>query len=126
MQEEAGRRAVAVARSAHVAHAEPEPGLDEVEDRRPAEQANGIERPLVARHVDRELIARAETARVREQDASDGEGAEAELVRREDDASATDGPAAVQDAELAGNDQDVAGLALGQLREHLDRPSVLT
>lgn len=124
LRNEAGRRAVVVARVGHAVRVELEP-VAEVEERRPVEMAIGLEGPLVAGAVDPELVARAETARVREQDAADREGPEAELVRREDDPHPAHGLAAMPDPELARDDQDVARLALGQLREHLDRPAVL-
>lgn len=60
---------------------------------------------------------------VGQQHARDLVAAEAELVRREDEASAADGAAGVALAELGSDDEDVrVALKLGELREHLGRP----
>ena len=125
LRNEGGHRAIAAAGTRHAAGAELELVVAEAEERRLREVAIRIRSVLVAGAVGVQLLPADVAFRVDERHAAERERAEAELVRREALACATDGTATVAHAVLDGDDQDVALLHFGDQVERVERASRL-
>ena len=124
LREEPGHRTEAVARrDANEARDEPDPAV-EVEAGRPGEAAIGPRRELVAGTIHVQFLPTDEPFGMSENDGTDREASETELVGHEDLTSPTDGLATVTHAELGRDDQDVALLRFGDQIERVRRASV--
>lgn len=107
LRQETGRRPAARVRIAEPVRVELELPAAEVPDRGEPPRAIGAVVVLVTGAVDPQVVVVDQPLRVRQQHARDLVAAEAELVRREDEASAADGAASVALAELGSDDEDV-------------------
>jgi len=124
LREEAGHRTEEVERAANEARAEPDPAVAEAEAGRPGEAASGLRRELVAGTIHVQFLPTDEPFGMSENDGTDREASETELVGHEDLTSPTDGLATVTHAELGRDDQDVALLRFGDQIERVRRASV--
>ncbi len=124
LREEAGHRTEAAVRVANEARAELDPAAVEAEAGRPGKVAIGLRRELVAGAVHVQFLPADEPFGVGQNDGTDRETSETELVGHEDLASPTNGLAAMAHAELGGDDQDVALLRFGDEIERVRRASV--
>src|SRR3989338_4889345 len=124
LREEAGHRPEADVRAANEARAEPDPAVVEAEAGRLGKVAIGLRRELVAGTIHVQFLPTDEPFGMSENDGTDCETSETELVGHEDLTSPTDGLAAMTHAELGGDDQDVALLRLGDEIQRVRRASV--
>lgn len=122
LREEAGHRAVALEGAARPVRAGLEPTDAEAGVRRAAGADSGIGIEVVAGEVSVELLPADEPLGMRERHAEAEEPAEAELVRSKDLTGAADGASPMPQSELGRDDQDVAGLLLGNLPDRFERP----
>ena len=124
LREEAGHRTEVAVRAANEARAEPDPAVAEAEVGRPGEVAIGLRRELVAGTIHVQFLPTDEPFGMSENDGTDCETSETELVGHEDLTSPTDGLAAMAHAELGSDDQDVALLRFGDEIQRVRRASV--
>ena len=124
LREEAGHRTEVAARAANEVRVEPDLAAVEVEVRRHEKAAIGLRRELVAGTIHVQFLPTDEPFGMSQDDGTDRETSETELVGHEDLTSATDGLAAMAHAELGGDDQDVALLRLGDEIQRVRRASV--
>jgi len=113
LREEAGHRPEEVERAANEVRVEPDPAAVEAEVGRPGEAAKGHRRELVAGTIHVQFLPTDEPFGMSQNDGTDCETSETELVGHEDLTSPTDGLAAMAHAELGSDDQDVALLRFG-------------
>jgi len=124
LREEAGHRPEEVERAANEVRVEPDPAAVEAEVGRPGEAAKGHRRELVARTIHVQFLPTDEPFGMSQNDGTDCETSETELVGHEDLTSPTDGLAAMAHAELGSDDQDVALLRFGDEIQRVRRASV--
>jgi len=124
LREEAGHRTEVAAREVNEVRDEPDLADAEVEVGRLGKVATGPRSEFVARAVHVQFLPTDEPFGMSENDGTDCETSETELVGHEDLTSPTDGLATVTHAELGRDDQDVAILCFGDQIERVRRASV--
>lgn len=124
LREEAGHRTEEAERADNEVRVEPDLAAVEAEAGRLGEDAVGLRRELVAGTIHVQFLPTDEPFGMSENDGTDRETSETELVDHEDLASPTDGLAAMAHAELGRDDQDVALLRFGDQIESVRRASV--